>query len=172
MTVFDQALAFTLREEGGYADDPADHGGATNRGITQHEYDSWRARKGLTLQLVRGLDDSEMHQIYDEDYWQPGKCPRLADALAICHFDWCVNHGVSGAIKTLQQALGVDADGVFGPATAAAATAADAQAVTQTYLELRRQWYRRRVVAEPGQSRFLKGWLARVDRLDAYLEKL
>jgi len=31
---FDACLAFTLREEGGYVDDPADPGGATNMGIT------------------------------------------------------------------------------------------------------------------------------------------
>jgi hypothetical protein len=31
---FESCLAFTLRQEGGYVDDPADPGGATNMGIT------------------------------------------------------------------------------------------------------------------------------------------
>jgi lysozyme family protein len=38
---FDACLAFTLREEGGYVDDPADPGGATNMGITLATYRQW-----------------------------------------------------------------------------------------------------------------------------------
>ncbi len=38
---FDACLAFTLREEGGYVDDPADPGSATNMGITLATYRQW-----------------------------------------------------------------------------------------------------------------------------------
>ena len=38
---FDACLAFTLKEEGGYSDNPADPGGATNMGITLATYRQW-----------------------------------------------------------------------------------------------------------------------------------
>ena len=41
---FDRALALTLKFEGGYADNPADPGGATNMGVTR-----------ATLSRVRGM---------------------------------------------------------------------------------------------------------------------
>jgi lysozyme family protein len=38
---FEICLAFTLREERGYADNPADPGGATNMGVTLATYRDW-----------------------------------------------------------------------------------------------------------------------------------
>src|SRR5579863_6145856 len=166
------ALRFTLREEGGFVDDPADHGGATNHGVTQATYDAWRARQQLPQQDVRLISGAEVQGIYGQMYWIPGHCDALSPALSVCHLDWCVNHGVRGAIMTLQQALGITADGDFGPGTAAAVAAKDTGLFWQGYNTLRRDWYQARVKAEPDQARFLKGWLARVDRLDAYVEGL
>ena len=40
--MFERALTFVLRWEGGYVDHPADPGGATNYGVTQRTYDAWR----------------------------------------------------------------------------------------------------------------------------------
>lgn len=165
------ALAFTLKEEGGYVDDPDDHGGATNQGITQVTYDTWRDSDSQPRQSVRKISDEEVQGIYGEMYWMPGHCPALSPALAIAHFDWCVNHGCAGAIATLQQLLHVAADRVFGPATAAALAAQDDGGLWRSYDALRRGWYRAQVVAHPDQAAFLQGWLARVDRLDSYLER-
>jgi len=39
--IFDICLAFTLRQDGGYVDDPADPGGATNMGIILATYREW-----------------------------------------------------------------------------------------------------------------------------------
>lgn len=169
---FTQALAFTLREEGGYVDDPADHGGATNRGVTQKTYDDYRRSRGLALRSVRGMDALETAAIYQHLFWEPAHCAELETHLAICHFDWAVNHGVTGAIRTLQSALGISADGIFGPGTRGAAESADADKALSQYLALRRAWYLERVKAEPDQARFLAGWLGRVDRLQAYLGTL
>lgn len=166
------ALKFTLKEEGGFVDDPHDHGGATNHGVTQATYDTWRDRHTLPRQSVKLIADAEVQGIYDEMYWTPGHCPALSAALAVAHFDWCVNHGCTGAVMTLQQVLGIKADGVFGPATRAALAAKDHGELWQSYNDLRRGWYRARVAAHPDQAVFLKGWLARVGRLDSYLGRL
>lgn len=168
----DLALKFTLQEEGGYVNNPHDSGGATNHGITQATYDSYRDSMKLPRQSVSLITDAEVRTIYDEMYWQPAKCPQLHSPLDVCHFDWTVNHGVPGAIKTLQAALGVEADGVWGPQSASALAISDPVETVQVYNQLRRAWYRNRVEQKPDQAVFLKGWLARVDRLDAYCETL
>ena len=147
---FQQALAFTLREEGGYVDKPLDHGGATCRGVTQHTYDIYRQGKALPAVSVAQIQDQEVQDIYREMYWGPARCDALPIALGVCHFDWAANHGVTGAEVTLKQS-GLD---------------------PQRYNALRREWYRARVEAHPDQGAFLKGWLGRVDRLDAYVEEL
>lgn len=169
---FDKALAFTLKEEGGYINDPLDSGGATNHGITQSTYDNYRDIRKLPHQSVQLITDAETRECYEALYWEPSKCQILHSPLDVAHFDWSVNHGVSGALKTLQAALGVIPDGIWGPQSASALAIADAVETTQTYNQLRRAWYRNRVEQKPDQAKFLNGWLGRVDRLDAYCESL
>lgn len=162
----DTALAFTLPAEGGYVDNHWDHGGATNRGIIQAVYDDWRDERKLPRQSVQLLTDVETRSIYIERYWQPARCQLMPEKLGICHFDWSVNGGVSRGTKTLQAALGIQADGVFGPHTAAAVAACDPVKTAAAYNSLRRQWYVNRVQERPDQHVFLKGWLERMDKLD------
>jgi len=166
------ALQFTLKEEGGYVDNPADHGGATNHGVTQATYDAWRDSQKQARQGVLSISDAEVQGIYNLMYWAPAHCDRLSQALSICQFDWCVSHGAKGATTTLQQALAVTADGAFGPSTAAALAAQDHGVFWQSYNKLRRNWYRAWAQVHPDQEQFLKGWLARVDRLDAFVGTL
>jgi lysozyme family protein len=168
---YDEALKFTLGEEGGYVDDPRDKGGATNRGVTQGVYDAWREAKARPSQDVRLMEYAEVEDLYRERYWEPGHCGELPARLGVVHFDWCVNHGVKGALLTLQQTLGVTPDGAWGPKTAAAA-ASSPPAAGMRYDMLRGQWYLKRVAEAPDQAAFLPGWLARVVRLDRYVEGL
>jgi lysozyme family protein len=167
----EQAIAFTIPQEGGFVNNPDDDGGPTDHGITQATYDDYRDSLKLPPQDVQLITDADTQTIYTNMYWTPAKCPLLSDALAICHFDWAVNHGVTGAIKTLQQTLGVTADGVFGSQTAIAAAAAS-EDVWQQYNNLRRAWYRTRATQNTSQQQFLAGWLDRVNALDAYVRAL
>ena len=163
----DTALAFTLPSEGGYVDNHWDHGGPTNHGITQPVYDDWRDEKKLPRQGVMMLTDQEVRAIYAERYWTAAHCDALPDMLGVCHFDWACNGGVLRAIKTLQAALGITSDGVWGLETAHAVAYCDAIKTCHAYNGLRRQWYVNRVQERPDQHVFLKGWLDRMDKLDA-----
>ncbi len=49
MNKIDKALAFTLKWEGGYVDNPLDMGGITNYGISQRHYPNLDI-KNLTLE--------------------------------------------------------------------------------------------------------------------------
>ncbi len=105
-----------------FTDDPYDPGGPTNRGITLAVYAAWKgvpADAALKEELKR-IPDEAVRAIYVARYWMPSGCPDLAPALAFFHFDAAVNHGVVGAIRLLQRAVGTDVDGEIGPLTLAA----------------------------------------------------
>ncbi|MBS9478833.1 glycoside hydrolase family 108 protein [Ancylobacter radicis] len=122
---FDGALRRVLVHEGGYADHPADPGGATMKGITQRVYDGWRRRNGRALRPVRRIAADEVAAIYRAQYWDALRADDLPAGLDYCLFDAGVNSGPAQAAKWLQRALGVAADGQIGEATLAALMAAE-----------------------------------------------
>jgi lysozyme family protein len=162
---FRNALAFILRWEGGFVDDPDDPGGRTNKGITQKTYNRWRQRQGLGQADVLHIDPKEVDQIYVEGYWVPPHCPELAQHLDLIQFDTAVNMGVRRAVMILQEGLGCKADGQFGPITAKAAHHCDPDAVMKVYCDIREGFYRRLVERKPRLKKFLRGWLNRLNAL-------
>lgn len=103
--MFERALAFVLRWEGGYSDHPQDPGGATNMGITQATYDRWRRSQGLPTRPVREISMEEVRAIYRDRYWEPlpARYAEKDPALALALFDLAVNSGVGTAIRALQE---------------------------------------------------------------------
>lgn len=112
----EQSLKRLLGNEGGFVDNPADPGGATNFGITQRV-----ARSHGYTGDMRDLPLATALSIYLSDYWAPIKADQLPDALRFHVFDAAVNSGAAQAIKWLQSAAGVTVDGAIGPKTLAAA---------------------------------------------------
>ncbi|TCK31310.1 lysozyme family protein [Ancylobacter aquaticus] len=117
---FDEALKRVLVHEGGYADHPADPGGATMKGITQRVYDGWRRRHGVPARGVRLIEPGEVAAIYRRQYWDAVRADELPAGLDFALFDAAVNSGPAQAAKWLQRTLGVVADGQVGEATLAA----------------------------------------------------
>lgn len=153
---FDKALPFVRKSEGGNDDDSADHGGRTSRGITQREYDAWRVKQGLPLRDVWTADDSEISTIYHDNYWEP-HCDSLPAGPDYLFFDFNVNAGPHRATVTLQRALGISADGVFGPQTLASVQSANANDLIEKFSAEKISFYE-----SLNQPRFTKGWLNRV----------
>lgn len=166
---FERALLFVLRWEGGYSNHPADKGGETNFGITHATYDSYRKGKKLPRRSVRLIERVEVSEIYHSNYWQPSSCELLPQTLALCHFDWAVNAGVTRAIKTLQQLVGTPDDGVIGPKTkqqiTKSLTISSDSALFRAYCDKREVYYRR--WATGSQRVFLAGWMNRLNALRA-----
>lgn len=124
MEVFEQAIAFTLRWEGGISSDPDDFGNAggnvTNLGITQPTLDEYCYLKGLPLKSTEELTRNEAINIYRTLYWSRAGCSDMPPRVAIAVFDWAVNCGVGGAIGDLQRCLGCPIDGGYEPVTSKA----------------------------------------------------
>lgn len=113
---FQKAIAAVLEREGGYVSDPHDNGGETNFGISKKAYPELD---------IAALSIDQAVEIYRRHYWDRVRGDELPAAIAWCVFDQAVNRGVSAAIRTLQQVLGVAMDGVIGPATLQAARTSD-----------------------------------------------
>jgi len=164
MSTYTTALRFVLRWEGGFVDDPDDRGGRTNKGVTQGVYTKWLANQGQPDKDVLNISDNEVSAIYERNYWQRAKCDKLKDSLDMAQFDTAINMGVNRAIKVLQQAVGADVDGRFGPNTQKACDNCDVGTALIEYCRIREGLYRRFATA-PRQAKFLKGWMNRLNDL-------
>ena len=154
---YEAALARVLAHEGGYTNDPADPGGPTNFGITIHDYRKY-VKPAATATDVRAMTVDEAKAIYRGQYWDAQRCDELPAGVDYAVFDYGVNSGIGRSVKVLQQCLGVAMDGKIGPATLAAAAAADAEALIAEicdkrlrFLQSLRTW-----------PVFGKGWARRV----------
>ncbi len=145
----EQSLKRLLGNEGGYSNNPADPGGATNFGITQRV-----ARAHGFTGDMRNLPLGTALSIYKSDYWDLIKADQLPDALRFHVFDAAVNSGPGQAVKWLQSAAGVTVDGAVGPMTIAAA----AKVTPARYSGIRLRF----MTDLPTWSTFGKGWARRI----------
>lgn len=90
---FQQCETFTLSYEGGYVNNKHDPGGATNLGIIQTNYDSYRESKGLGVRSVRFITHKEASEIYKTRYWDSLGCDYLPFGVDLIAFDIYVNGG-------------------------------------------------------------------------------
>ena len=162
---FDICLDEVLRHEGGYADHPADPGGATNLGITHKTLARWRRVSpwwSLPKSAVIELQRSEAARIYRASYWDRSNAGQLPAGLDLALFDFAVNSGPDRAIRTLQAELDVAEDGQIGPLTLGAVEAharRKGQGALIGALCDRRLGFLNRL---PTFATFGKGWTARV----------
>lgn len=125
---FERCLTEVLRHEGGYVDHPSDPGGATNMGITRKTLARWRKVSpwtDLPKAEVVGLKRDEAALIYRASYWNACKAGVMPAGVDLALFDFAVNSGPDRAVRVLQAALGVAADGAVGPVTLGAVNAAN-----------------------------------------------
>lgn len=115
---FDEAFHALLGHEGGYSNHPSDPGGETMWGITARV----ARRHGYTGEM-RDLPLELAKAIYRDDYWAPVRADELPPAIRFDVFDAAVNSGARTAVRWLQEAAGVRADGILGPVTLAAVQA-------------------------------------------------
>jgi lysozyme family protein len=167
MASFSAALRVILRHEGGYSNDPADSGGATNFGITAKTLGEFRnLGRNATPAEVRALSQAEAETIYRSRYWRPRYEYIESQVIATKVFDIGVNAGVVTAHRILQRSLGmcghpVEIDGAFGPETLAATNACPPEDLIRSLIDEQAAHYRAIVALNPKKAKFLDGWLDR-----------
>lgn len=181
MKTVDEMILDIIMIEKGYNDIAADHGGATNLGI------SLRYLKGKGLLVgdldhdgdidkddIRLVDVPTVRKLYKNDFYFAPGIERLPAEIQPQMFDISVNSGAHRAVefahKILHQLTGWEppaSETICGFATQEAATACIKRfgpaVMNNTLVELRKAFYRGIVEHDPSQQKFLKGWETRAD---------
>lgn len=113
---FSTCEKITLKWEGGFVDHPKDPGGITNLGVTKKVWEEWVGRE-VTRDDMKALTVNDVSPLYHNRYWDACKCDDLPAGVDLVVFDIAVNSGRVRAVKFLQSAVGVLADGVIGSQT-------------------------------------------------------
>lgn len=159
---FEQCFALVLRNEGGYIDNPHDPGGATNLGCTKDTWEAWVGHP-VTKDDIKALKAADVMPLYKAKYWDTVKGDALPYGVDYAVFDFAINSGPSRAAKTLQQVLGVAADGQIGSATLAALETSNPRDVATAVCESRIAFLQ----SLPTYSIFGAGWSRRVAEVEA-----
>ena len=121
-------IPFILKIEGGFANDPIDRGGATNKGVTIATYEAYCKKKGLPRPSVADLkhiSDAHWRDIIKTMFWDKWRADDIhSQKVANILVDWVWASGIHG-IKKPQALLGVVADGIVGNKTLSAVNFAD-----------------------------------------------
>lgn len=158
-----RAIDRVIRLEGGYVNDPHDAGGATKYGISSKSYPHL---------VIRSLTQAQAAEIYHQDWWLRYRYGEInSDEIAFRMLDMAVVAGPKAAGKCLQKAINkvsnsmLAVDGQVGRMTIESVnvltTSGDQEA------ELIRVFQKKRIeyFESLNQSRFLKGWINRVNAL-------
>ena len=125
-STFERVFRIVVGEEGGFTNSEADPGNWTGGRFGVGRCAG--TKYGISAAAYPGVDIERLdlagaQAIYQRDYWDRVQAGELPPPLALLVFDAAVNNGVGRAVRWLQVAVGVGADGVVGPATLAAVAA-------------------------------------------------
>lgn len=158
---FDEAFRRLIGHEGGYSNDKRDPGnwtgGKVGVGILKGTKFGLAANTYPTLD-IKNISLAQAKGIYKKDWWDKLGANGMHSAIVFQLWDFAINAGRSRAIKELQQAVGVAADGVIGPKTMEAVNAHDLNDVLLTLTAERLKFY----TSLKTFPTYGKGWTNRV----------
>lgn len=176
MSRFELAIDKVLEHEGGFVNDPADPGGATNFGISlRYLLDQNIDVDGdgdVDKNDIRALTKDKATEIYRNKWWDKYRYFRLdSQPLATKVFDTSVNVGASQSHIFLQRSLNqlygknLGVDGILGDSTISAANALGTY--TDPLLSILRQqqvnFYKLLIAQKPAFERYRQGWMRRAN---------
>lgn len=175
MANFDLYFPTEVKLEGdAYEVVPGDSGGCTRFGLTLDDVKEYHVdvdHNGLfDCNDVKALDRPIAGKILKALYWDYFKADQIPQqSLAEYIVDSGLNQGRILIVKYLQAILGVEIDGHYGPGTLAALL--DHIKVDdgkEEFIELhqkRLERYNAIVASRPSQSKFIKGWINRLNAI-------
>jgi len=168
MADFDISFGITSKNEGGYTQDPYE----TWMGIDRAEQPGWDGWS--IVDSMRGQSDfphclsanadllQSVEDFFRANFWQPVKGDEITDQGAADKlYDAGANMGVPTAIRLMQEALGLTADGIVGPLTMGAINSADPADLLSKFKDLRIAHYKQIVENHPEDQKYLNAWIAR-----------
>ena len=168
MANIDLYLPRLLKWEGGFVNDPADRGGATNKGVT---IATWR-QVGYDKDGDGDIDVADLRLLSTNDvrdrvlrphYWNRWRADQIENqSLAELLVEWVWGSGKWGVILP-QRVLGVVDDGKVGPATIRAVNNAYAPQLHAQLVTAKVEFLNALVRRDPVQKRFINGWLRRIN---------
>lgn len=187
MAKVDVLLPFILKWEGGFVNDPADAGGATNKGVT---LTTWRnigydkdGDGDIDVQDLKLLSSADVRdRVLKPHYWDKWKADLIqSQKVANILVDWVWGSGKHGIVIP-QRLLGVADDGIVGDKTLSAVNFADPDQLFDAIFQARVDFfneiteasireYEKKIGRKAKEAelmkytnkRFLKGWLNRLD---------
>lgn len=187
MAKVDVLLPFILKWEGGFVNDPADAGGATNKGVT---LTTWRnigydkdGDGDIDVQDLKLLSSADVRdRVLKPHYWDRWKADLIqSQKVANILVDWVWGSGKHGIVIP-QKLLGVADDGIVGDKTLSAVNFADPDQLFDAIFQARVDFfneiteasireYEKKIGRKAKEAelmkytnkRFLKGWLNRLD---------
>lgn len=176
---FEKAHEFTSRWEGGRVGHVADFGGSANDGVSpaalREQEDPGDTGEDGDLE---GDFDADVSALMSEGgrrrmrrrFWDALSLDDVKPLCAVVMYDTAVNMGTDCACRLVQKALGLRADGVWGPVTLAALRTCSDRKTAVAVCHLRRARYHELVNGNDSLKPFLDGWLRRVDSLEKTVE--
>jgi len=152
-----------LMHEGGFVDDPADHGGATNMGVTMGLWKRVGYDKDgdgdIDVDDLRLLTRADATIVLKQFYWDRWHGDQIeSQSVADILVDWVWCSGKWGIVIP-QCLLGVTADGLVGAQTIEALNAQNPGQFHQRIMGERVKFVMDIVRRDPSQGRFQRGWL-------------
>lgn len=175
MSKFELAFNYTLGEEGGWGNDPADPGGATKYGVSLRFLRAHEPVRGdldgdgdIDAQDIWLITPTHAASWYEEHFWQKAY-ESLPTSVAIRTFDHAVNAGWISAGRCLQRAvrsfeIPIEDDGLIGPKTLEAIKKVPELPLLTAFRSERAAYYRVITALNPRFSKFINGWLNRAYR--------
>ena len=171
MANVNQLAPFILKWEGGFVNDPADLGGATNMGVTIGAWKSCGYDKDgdgdIDVDDLRLLTREDVvNRVLKPHYWDRWKADLIASqSIANILVDWVWASGKNGIVIP-QKILGVKPDGIVGIKTLAAINDFHNQELLFSSIKKARIDFIDTICAKrPANDKFKKGWLRRINSI-------
>ena len=177
--LFDKAMDFVFKWEGGLCEDANDAGGITNYGVCLRFLKT--IKPTATRDDIINMTKESAKDIFYSEFWLKCHCDELPDKIAFALFDTAINVGCVQAVKFLQRALNMHSgshlrvDGIVGNETIAEIDDLIYNAgvpevdIVKDFIGKREQFYKDLATKKPSQQSFLKGWLNRSESLKSVL---
>ena len=141
--------------------------GSTMLGCTQANWEAYIGHQ-VTQDDMKKLTKDDVKPLYKKNYWDAVSGDLLPTGLDYAAFDFAINAGPSASRKMIQRALGVTADGVFGPMTMAAIEKADAKELIHKFSDAKTAFYK----SLNNFNVYGTGWLRRVADVQTVADKM